>query len=141
MSNQILKSYWKLKNKKRREYRHKYYLQNKERQLSQVKKWQKDNKEKVYSYIKKWNKKYRKRGRYPRCGRNRLYVYERDNYTCQICKKKYPYNKLDIHHIDNHGRHDTDNGLKVNNQPTNLQTLCKSCHGRLHRLQYLGGRK
>jgi len=49
-------------------------------------------------------------------------IKQRDNYTCQECKMlevelKY---KLHIHHIDYN---------KKNNNPSNLISLCRSCHG------------
>ena len=52
-------------------------------------------------------------------------VYERDNYTCQICKQKG--GKLHPHHIWNFAlftylRFNVDNGI----------TLCKECHFELH---------
>ena len=47
-------------------------------------------------------------------------VKERDNYTCQICNKR---NFLVIHHIDR---------ISKNNDISNLQSLCRSCHISLH---------
>lgn len=55
------------------------------------------------------------------------YILKRDNYLCQLCKKQTKTNKeLHIHHIifRSNGGTDTKN---------NLITLCKLCHGRLHR--------
>ena len=48
-------------------------------------------------------------------------IRERDNYTCQECRKTQEVLgcKLDVHHID----YD-----KTNNKPENLICLCKSCH-------------
>lgn len=55
----------------------------------------------------------------------RKQIYERDNYTCQECNKKY-FNLLDniitrltCHHIDYN---------KQNNNKNNLITLCAKCH-------------
>ena len=48
-------------------------------------------------------------------------IRERDKYTCQICKKEPA---TSIHHID----YD-----KKNCNPTNLITLCKSCHAKTNR--------
>ncbi len=48
-------------------------------------------------------------------------IRKRDNYTCQECKfteKQLGYT-LSVHHIDFN---------KKNNEPTNLISLCKSCH-------------
>jgi 5-methylcytosine-specific restriction endonuclease McrA len=55
------------------------------------------------------------------------YVLKRDAYTCQTCKKKSKENvELHVHHIKfrSNGGTDTKN---------NLITLCKPCHGKLHR--------
>ncbi len=45
-------------------------------------------------------------------------VKERDNYTCQICRRNKDI-KLEVHHIDY---------VKANCTPENLTTLCCSCH-------------
>lgn len=49
----------------------------------------------------------------------------RDRFTCRGCgcsHKELPY-PLDVHHMD---------GGKENHTPENLQSLCRSCHTRLH---------
>ena len=55
-----------------------------------------------------------------------------DDKYCEICGisneehiKKYN-RRLNIHHIDNTGRHNSKLGLEVNND--NVQVLCQSCH-------------
>ena len=53
-------------------------------------------------------------------------VLNRDNYTCQYCKGKSKDSKLEVHHIifrSNNG----------SNEESNLITLCKSCHDKLHK--------
>jgi len=50
--------------------------------------------------------------------RVRKLILERDNYTCQLCGKTNC--ELHVHHIN----------------PTSLITLCKSCHGKVHRKYY-----
>jgi hypothetical protein len=45
----------------------------------------------------------------------RTLIRKRDNFTCHFCKK----NGYDVHHIDYN---------KKNCGPTNLITLCRSCH-------------
>ncbi len=55
--------------------------------------------------------------------RKRLFVRKRDNYTCQECnytEEQLGY-ALSVHHID----YD-----KLNSNPTNLISLCKSCHSK-----------
>lgn len=53
-------------------------------------------------------------------------VLKRDNYMCQMC---YKGKDLNVHHRDGKGR-----GYmgKIDNSMSNLITLCKSCHRRLH---------
>jgi 5-methylcytosine-specific restriction endonuclease McrA len=57
------------------------------------------------------------------------YVLQRDNYTCQLCKKKTKQNiELHVHHIvfRSNGGTDTKN---------NLVTLCKPCHDKIHKIK------
>ena len=50
-------------------------------------------------------------------------VIARDNNTCQSCFKEFFFSELHVHHID----------LDVtNNNLSNLMTLCRWCHARLH---------
>jgi hypothetical protein len=53
----------------------------------------------------------------------KAYVLHRDNYQCQKCKTNNV--KLNVHHIVFKSRGGT-------NTPSNLITLCKSCHDKLH---------
>jgi hypothetical protein len=53
----------------------------------------------------------------------KAYVLARDNYTCNICKKKNT--SLHIHHIIFRSEGGSD-------EQENLITLCKSCHDKLH---------
>ncbi|WP_321416739.1 RNA-guided endonuclease IscB [uncultured Methanomethylovorans sp.] len=53
------------------------------------------------------------------------YVLSRDNYTCQYCSGKSKDNVLECHHIVFRKNKGTDT-------PTNLITLCKTCHQDLH---------
>jgi len=50
---------------------------------------------------------------------------QRDNYHCTICGTS---EKLVVHHIDCSGKNDN-----PNNDLGNLQTLCTSCHTRVHK--------
>ncbi len=54
----------------------------------------------------------------------RAFILYRDNYTCQICKKKEGI--LNIHHIIQQ----KDGG---SNRPNNLVTVHKSCHNKFHK--------
>ena len=55
----------------------------------------------------------------------RAYVLTRDNYTCQHCKGKNKDKKLEVHHII----FKCNGGL---DEESNLITLCKTCHDKLH---------
>lgn len=48
-------------------------------------------------------------------------IRERDNYTCGICKRQQEDTTFAVHHIDY---------VKENCNPTNLITLCPSCHSK-----------
>ena len=52
---------------------------------------------------------------------SKISILERDNYECQFCFGK---NKLEIHHLD---------GNRKKNKKNNKLTLCRKCHGGLHR--------
>ena len=56
----------------------------------------------------------------------KAYVRERDNCTCRYCHGKSKDKRLEVHHI----QHRADGG---SNKPSNLITLCKTCHDRYHR--------
>ena len=55
----------------------------------------------------------------------KAFVLNRDNYTCQQCKKHKDELKLHVHHVKFRSNGGTD-------APTNLVTLCESCHNKLH---------
>ena len=57
----------------------------------------------------------------------RYYVFARDNYTCQKCKKKNV--KFRVHHIIFRSNGGTD-------EPDNLITLCLECHGKVHKGEF-----
>jgi len=61
-----------------------------------------------------------------RFGGNKYKVLERDNYTCQQCGN---ISQLVVHHIDESGQDE-----KPNNDMSNLITLCRSCHIRIHQI-------
>lgn len=57
----------------------------------------------------------------------RKLVFKRDDFTCQICKKRG--NKINAHHIENYSnnyqkRFDENNGI----------TLCQKCHNEFHKI-------
>ena len=51
----------------------------------------------------------------------RAYVFDRDRYTCQVCKKSGRGVKLIAHHIDFRSKGATDN-------PKRMVTVCENCH-------------
>lgn len=67
-----------------------------------------------------------------------LLVYDRAGRKCEECGE---INDLTIHHKDGNGRHNQEKGLPMNNEPDNLQVLCRSCHGRLHSREYWQSKK
>lgn len=58
-------------------------------------------------------------------GGNHETVLQRDNYKCTCCGSP---EKLVVHHLDGNGR----GSENPNNDLGNLQTLCRSCHARVH---------
>ncbi len=74
---------------------------------------------------------------------NRQEALKRDDYTCQVCRKRiYPSqstktNKLIVHHRDGSGESDN-----KNHGMDNLMTLCETCHREYHlkiRLVFMDG--
>jgi len=57
---------------------------------------------------------------------NREATLERDNYKCTCCGTP---DNLIVHHIDGNGR----GSENPNNDLGNLQTLCRSCHTKVHK--------
>lgn len=55
----------------------------------------------------------------------REYVLFRDNHTCQCCKGKSKDRVLEVHHIESR--------KTGGNAPSNLITLCKTCHKKYHK--------
>lgn len=55
----------------------------------------------------------------------REYVLFRDNHTCQCCKGKSKDRVLEVHHIES--------SKTGGNAPSNLITLCKTCHKKYHK--------
>lgn len=62
-----------------------------------------------------------------RFGGNRFLVLERDNHKCKECNSTY---RIQVHHIDELGRNKPK--MIQNNDPSNLITLCASCHIKQH---------
>jgi hypothetical protein len=55
----------------------------------------------------------------------KAYVLNRDSYTCQNCKGKSKDSKLEVHHILFRSENGSDD-------ESNLLTLCKTCHDKVH---------
>jgi len=90
-----------------------------------VNNYRKNNRIKVAIW-KKRDAKYHDKVRY---GGNRRKAMKRDNFQCQICMAEYPDVNLLVHHIDGTGQNET-----PNQELNNLQTLCRACHARIHKL-------
>jgi hypothetical protein len=58
-------------------------------------------------------------------GNHKAYALKRDNYTCQLCKKKKKEQKLEVHHIDYKSNGGEDHYR-------NFITLHKECHQKIH---------
>jgi|GEM_PF-745932 len=55
----------------------------------------------------------------------KAYIRDRDNYTCQICKKKIANIQNEVHHIIPRSKGGSD-------RPDNLILLCQNCHAKVH---------
>lgn len=55
-------------------------------------------------------------------------IYNKFNHKCDICGST---DYLQIHHLDNTG-----NTKEINNNPDNLQLLCRKCHGSISSKEY-----
>jgi len=55
----------------------------------------------------------------------KAYIRDRDNYTCQICKKKIANIRNEVHHI-------IPKSKGGSNRPNNLILLCSDCHKKVH---------
>lgn len=66
----------------------------------------------------------------------KAYVLSRDSHTCQHCKGKNKDSKLEVHHIIFRRNGGSD-------EESNLITLCKTCHDKLHRgeISLKGGKR
>lgn len=62
----------------------------------------------------------------------RVKALERDNYACTICGES-SYRRLLVHHIDWRGKQEGVKASNMNNDLSNLQTLCYKCHNSIHR--------
>jgi 5-methylcytosine-specific restriction endonuclease McrA len=87
------------------------------------KKYYQQNKNDIQEYRKEFNE-------LERFGRRREEILNRDGNKCTLCLSE---NNLVIHHKDGEGR----KTKKPNNELTNLITLCKSCHMKVHNPSYL----
>jgi len=62
--------------------------------------------------------------------RVRIRALERDDYKCTKCSEP-SYRRLVVHHIDWQGKNLK--AAEMNNDLSNLQTLCYKCHNNIHR--------
>ena len=68
---------------------------------------------------------YRPSPEYPwNWNRLRHYIFERDNYICQICGRYTSHPVCD---------HIIPISISHNNKPENLRTLCPECHAKRHK--------
>lgn len=115
-------------------YRKKYYLDHKNHENENAKKWYQRNRE---SEIKK-NIEYRKNNRSlfdwyhnrDRFSGLRNEIIKRDNNCCRVCSST---KSLSVHHKDSNGQNKPKE--QRNNKKNNLITLCHCCHIKLHHWQ------
>jgi hypothetical protein len=101
-----------------KEYRKEYYKKNREKILSDKKEYYQKNKDKI---LKKKYQYWREKGKY--IGRYEYWKIYLENGGAEKCEKCGSETNLAIHHKDrNHN----------NNNISNLQCLCSSCHTRTH---------
>lgn len=118
---------------KRQEYNKKNHDKILEAQRKWVKnnwdKYQKANRDWYYSNHSKALKIAYDRNNNDRFGGNRDIVFARDSWICQDCGMSNEQHllifnlQLNIHHIDKN---------KLNNNLSNLKTLCVRCHAKIH---------
>jgi len=88
--------------------------------------WKKNDRIKHKEQYSKRDAKYHDKTRY---GGNRRKAMVRDEFMCKICGEQYPDVRLVVHHVDGTGQDET-----PNQELNNLQTLCRACHARSHKL-------
>ena len=145
-----------------RERQNKWRRDNPEKNTRYALKWQRANKEKwnrmqMDGYYrnhdhrlaqgKEYNEKYCKEVK-EKYGISRTTLYRNGgkavieellkNWKCKVCGTAEDIN---IHHKDNHGRHNQKLGLKLNNSINNLEILCRSCHSKLHTRERIYGKQ
>jgi len=59
-------------------------------------------------------------------------IRERDGFKCRLCGGIG--SRIIVHHIDGKGREGRNKSTISNDDPTNLITLCDSCHYRIHKI-------
>ncbi len=119
-----------------KEYKQKWYIDNKERMQKLQKERYHRNKTRLLMLSRIYQAEHPEAvRRYKRTNKDRVRfggirqdILERDKFVCQVCDSD---NQLVIHHID-----ETTNRKPnqiANNDPTNLITLCRSCHLKVHK--------
>lgn len=103
---------------KRKQYKHQYYLDHKQEIMDRVR----ERNKKCPSDKKRYDRVYNQKKNAP------YHKILDDNGVSKVCCKCGATDNLCTHHVD---------GNHSNNSLNNLQWLCMSCHGRLHRQQQL----
>ena len=120
ISRKDYKNEWREKNKERvKKVVHENYLKNKEKVLERSKRWRENNKE---TFKKSWKKSDEKFPlKKPARRILRYYLEIKEIVRPENCDKCFKKCKPDAHHLDY-------------TKPLDVLWLCKSCHGREHRL-------
>lgn len=56
----------------------------------------------------------------------REFIFERDNFVCQYCQNRFPFDKLNAHHVIPVSKGGADT-------KENIKTACEECHYELHK--------
>lgn len=113
------KAYWNDNKEELKNYHKDYYEKNREKHLQQKKEYYKAKRSEILAYK---NQYWKEQGKYNAKRREywKIFIENGGKLKCDLCGTK---EDLLIHHKDiNH----------FNNDPNNLQCLCRSCHTALH---------
>lgn len=103
---------------KRKEFKHRYYIDHKQEIIKRTRQYREEHPDRVKIY-------------YATCNQEKNAPYHRildEAGVERVCAKCGSTSGICTHHVD---------GNHHNNSLNNLQWLCMSCHGRLHRQQQL----
>lgn len=114
--------------------KHTYYESNKEHFLMKTKEWVLRNKEKRREIVNKYNRKESTKINKRKWHEKKYFdgnITLLENRECFLCRKK---DDLVIHHVNGlNGQ----NGRSLDNSPSNLVVICRSCHPKVHNSHWI----